>query len=173
MISWVDCTFEAHAEPILAIFNEAILTSTALYDHEPRTMDHMRSWFSTKESGHFPVIGAVSDDGELMGFASYGTFRPWAGYRHTVEHSVYVHAAYRRRGLAKELMQRLLERARAQTLHLMVGVIDASNQASIDLHTQLGFTHAGTLRQAGFKFGRWLDVDFYQQILSEDAPLSD
>lgn len=86
---------------------------------------------------------------------------------------MYVHAAYRRRGLAKELMQRLLERARAQTLHVMVGVIDASNQASIDLHIQMGFTHAGTLRQAGFKFGRWLDVDFYQQILSEDAPLSD
>jgi L-amino acid N-acyltransferase len=170
MTSWVDCTFEVHAEPILAIFNEAILTSTSLYDHEPRSLSNMRSWFDAKVAGNFPVIGAISASGELMGFASYGTFRPWAGYRHTVEHSVYVHPEHRRKGLARQLMQRLLSRARTQRHHVMIGVIDASNQPSIDLHTQLGFAHAGTLRQAGFKFGRWLDVDFYQLILSEAAP---
>lgn len=166
---WVDCTFEAHAEAILAIFNEAILTSTASYDYEPRTMDSMQTWFNAKAEAGFPVIGAMSDAGELMGFASYGTFRAWAGYQHTVEHSVYVHRDHRRKGLARQLMRRLVALARERGKHVMVGVIDAENQASIHLHQQLGFSHAGTLRQAGFKFERWLDVAFYQLILSDSV----
>ena len=162
---WVDCAFDAHAEAMLAIFNEAIVTSTALYDHEPRTLNDMQVWFGAKAAGDFPVIGATSSTGELMGFATYGTFRAWAGYQHTVEHSVYVHREHRRQGLARQLMLKLQGRAQSQHKHLMVGVIDASNHASIDLHRQLGFTHSGTLREAGFKFGRWLDVEFHQLTL--------
>ena len=161
----VECTFERHAQAILDILNDAILTSTALYDYKARTMENMASWFQAKAAGKFPVIGVESADGELMGFASYGTFRAWPAYKYTVEHSVYVHKDHRGQGLGPLLMQELIVAARAQQLHVMVGAIDKANEGSIALHRRLGFEHAGTIRQAGFKFGRWLDVDFWQLVL--------
>src|ERR1019366_3169415 len=95
----VQCEYQRHAKPILAIFNEAIANSTALYDYKPRTMEIMTAWFEAKLNGKYPVIGLESDSGELMGFASYGTFRAWPGYKYTVEHSVYVDARFRGRGI--------------------------------------------------------------------------
>lgn len=165
----IPCTCEQHARPILDILNEAIANSTAIYDYRQRTLDSMAGWFKAKEVGHFPVLGLVSDDGELLGFASYGSFRAWPAYKYTVEHSVYVHHLHRGRGLGEQLLQALVAQARAQGVHVLVGGIDAANQGSIALHTKLGFEHAGTIRQAGFKFGRWLDLTFYQRILDTPA----
>jgi phosphinothricin acetyltransferase len=163
--SIVDCTFAEHAATILDIFNEAIANSTALYDYHPRSLDSMQRWFETKAAGHFPVLGALDASGHLLGFASYGTFRDRPAYKYTVEHSVYVHARERGRGIGRQLMQQLIARARGQEFHLLVGAIDVGNRASISLHEALGFVHAGTIRQAGFKFGRWLDLAFYQLLL--------
>lgn len=165
-MKWVDCTFERHGDAILAIFNEAILHSTAMYDYEPRTLDSMATWFQTKSTGSFPVIGIESQSGELMGFATYGTFRSWPAYKYTVEHSVYVHQSHRGQGLAVQLMTALIQAALAKNMHVLIGVIDSANTVSIRLHQRLGFVHAGTVRQAGFKFGRWLDIDLYQLILN-------
>ena len=165
-MQWVDCTDERHGEAILAIFNEAIVQSTALYDYEPRTRAQMTSWFEAKRAGGFPVLGLESDAGELMGFASYGSFRAWPAYKYSVEHSVYVHKDHRGRGLGRTLMKHAISAARSQNYHVLVGGIEAANVGSITLHQSLGFTHAGTIREAGFKFGRWLDVDFYQLILA-------
>ena len=161
----IDCTEARHAMPILDILNEAIVHSTAVYDYAPRPAASMPAWFAAKRAGGFPVLGVEADDGTLLGFATYGTFRGWAAYKYTVEHSVYVHAAHRGRGLGEKLLSALVERARAQDLHVLVGGLDASNAASIALHCKLGFTHAGTIAQAGFKFGRWLDLAFYQRRL--------
>ncbi len=161
----IPCTHDDHAAPILDIFNDAIVHSTALYDYQPRTLANMRTWFDAKAAGDFPVIGAVNNEGALMGFASYGTWRAWPAYKYSVEHSVYVHKDHRGHGLGRVLMQALIDAARAQGKHVLVGAIDAANSTSIALHEKLGFTHAGTVRQAGFKFGRWLDVAFYQLIL--------
>lgn len=163
------CTHDAHAHAMLEIFNEAIVNSTALYDYRPRTPESMASWFQAKAAGNFPVLGALARDGRLLGFASYGTFRGWPAYKYSVEHSVYVHKDHRGRDIGLQLMQALIEAARQQQLHMMVGAIDAANAGSIALHARLGFTHAGTLRQAGFKFGRWLDVAFYQRLLDTPA----
>ena len=168
-MSVVYCSFERHAESILAILNEAIATSTALYDYAPRPAESMRGWFSAKEVGAFPVIGMEDAAGELLGFASYGVFRPFPANRYTVEHSVYVHPAHRGKGVARVLMQRLIERARDQAVHVLVGGIDARNAASIALHERLGFRHAGTIAQAAFKFGAWRDLAFYQLILDTPA----
>ena len=162
----VHCTRERHGDAILDIFNDAILHSTALYEYQPRTPQRIDEWFAAKAQGGFPVLGIEDDDGTLAGFGSYGAFRAFPAYKYTVEHSVYVQQAYRGRGVGMALMSGLIDTARAQDCHVMVGVIDMDNQASIALHTRLGFMHAGTVRQAGFKFGRWLDVGFYQLTLA-------
>jgi L-amino acid N-acyltransferase YncA len=161
----IRCDPKRHAETILAIFNDAIVNSTALYDYKPRTMEMMAAWFEAKAKGNFPVIGIENEAGELMGFGSFGIFRAFPAYKYTVEHSVYVDARFRGRGIGKRLLQEVIVAAESQEYHVLVGVIDSVNSVSIRLHERLGFTHAGTIRQAGFKFGRWLDVAFYQLIL--------
>ena len=163
----VACNYDSHANAILDIFNEAIVNSTAIYDYKPRALDSMAGWFSVKDAGSFPVIGAIEND-QLLGFASYGTFRAWSAYKYSVEHSVYVHADHRGKGVGLALMHELIAAARQQEYHTMIGGIDLTNTGSITLHEKLGFVHAGTIKQAAFKFGRWLDLGFYQLIL--DTP---
>ncbi|MDE1882921.1 MAG: N-acetyltransferase [Rhodospirillales bacterium] len=162
----VECTFERHAASILDIFNDAILTSTALYDYKPRSTENMVAWFQAKAEGGFPVIGIESEAGVLMAFGSYGSFRAWPAYKYSVEHSVYVHKAYRGKGLGRVVLEQLIAAAQKNDLHTIIGAIDATNTASIALHERLGFMHVGTLPQVGFKFGNWLDLVFYQLLLS-------
>jgi L-amino acid N-acyltransferase len=161
----IDCTFDQHAAAMLDIFNDAIANSTALYEYKPRTMETMVNWFATKTANRFPVIAALDDDDTLMGFASWGTFRAFPANKYSVEHSVYVHKVHRGKGVSVALMRELVTRARAAELHTLIGGIDATNDVSISLHKKLGFTHAGTIQHAAFKFGRWLDLAFYQLIL--------
>ena len=158
-------THDAHAQAILNILNHAIVTATALYDYQPRPLASMRIWFDAKAAGGFPVIGAVDEAGTLLGFASYGTWRAFPAYKYSIEHAVYVREDQRGKGLARLLMQALIDAARAQGKHVMVGAIDAANAGSIALHQGLGFAHVGTMPQVGFKFGRWLDLAFYQLTL--------
>jgi phosphinothricin acetyltransferase len=164
----IDCTLD-HAPEILAIFNDAIVNSTALYDYKPRTMAIMETWFEAKHKGGLPVIGVASDQGELLGFASYGPFRPHPAYKYSVEHSVYVQKDQRGRGIGKTLLGGIIQRARQDDYHMMIGGIDSSNAVSIRLHQRFGFTHCASIKQAGFKFGRWLDLEFYQLLLSTPA----
>ncbi len=161
----VACTYEAHAGAMLAILNDVIATSTALFDYKPRSAESMIEWFRAKRVHGYPVIGAVGEEGTLLGFATYGAFRPWPAYKYTIEHSVYVHAHHRGRGVGRALVRRLIELAEEQQYHAMVAGIDSSNATSIALHEKLGFVRAGTIQEAGFKFGRWLDLVFYQRLL--------
>ncbi len=165
----ITCEPQRHAAPILAIFNDAIANSTALYDYKPRTAESMVGWFEAKSRGRFPVIGAEDDSGALMGFASYGPFRPHPAYKYTVEHSVYVDAGCRGQGVGRALLGAVILAAEKQDYHVMVGGIDAANAISIKLHESLGFTSCGVVKHAGFKFGRWLDLAFYQLILRTPA----
>ncbi len=172
-MEFIKCTYLAHADAILDIFNEAIVNSTALYDYQPRQPESMVSWFKAKEIGNFPVIGAIDQfdcrrqtkGQRLLGFATYGTFRNWPAYKYSIEHSVYIHPDHRRQGIGFALMQQLIFTATEQQYHTMIGGIDMTNTNSIALHEQLGFTHTGTIQHAGFKFGRWLDLGFYQLLL--------
>ena len=165
----IDCEPQRHSAPILAIFNEAIANSTALYDYQLRTEADMEAWFDGKQRKNYPVICAENDSGELMGFASYGQFRERPAYKYTVEHSVYVDARFRGLGVGRALLEATITAAEGQGYHVLVGGIDASNAISIKLHESLGFTSCGIVRQAGFKFGRWLDLAFYQLILKTPA----
>ncbi|MFG5777260.1 GNAT family N-acetyltransferase [Comamonas sp. J-3] len=165
----VPCTHARHADAILAIFNDAIVNSTALYDYKARTAENMVAWFDAKQKGGYPVIGLEDDKGELLGFASYGAFRAYPAYKYTMEHSVYVRNDQRGNGLGKQLMQALIEQARANDVHVLVGAIDAANAGSISLHEKLGFKSVGLMPQVGFKFGRWLDLALYQLVLQTPA----
>ena len=165
----VACSFERHADAILAIFNDAIVNSTALYDYQPRTMEKMVAWFDAKRQGGFPVIGLEDGQGRLLAFGSYGTFRAFPAYKYSVEHSVYVQQDHRGQGLGRIILQELIAAARRHDLHALIGAIDAGNAGSIALHERMGFRHVGTLPQVGFKFGRWLDLAFYQLLLETPA----
>jgi L-amino acid N-acyltransferase len=160
---------ESHAGRILAIMNDAIVSSTALYDYRPRPPASMTAWFEVKRSGNYPVIAAVDEIGQLLGFASFGVFRAFPAYKYTVEHSVYVAAEHRGKGIGKELLRRIIAEAETREYHTLVGCIDSQNKASIALHRAFGFERAGTLRQVGFKFGAWLDLEFHQLILKTPA----
>jgi L-amino acid N-acyltransferase len=169
----IPCSRE-RAPEILAILNDAIATTTALYDYHPRTDAMLQAWMEGKERGQYPVIGAVSDDGRLLGFGTYGPFRNWPAYKYTIEHSLYVERDFRGRGLGRLLLVELIAAARRQSFHALVGGIDAQNAASIALHRRMGFELCGTIRQAGFKFGRWLDLQFYELLLDTPAqPVED
>src|SRR5579872_7074675 len=149
---------------ILEIYNDAILHTTALYTYEPYTLPMMQQWFKDKAGKGLPVY--IADvDGSVAGFASYGPFRPWPAYKYTVEHSIYIHPEYRGRGLSKGLLRTIIDHATAGKLHTIVAGIDSQNQVSINLHRQFGFSHAGLITQVGYKFGRWLDLQFMQLFL--------
>lgn len=169
-LSVVRCSFECQGAQVLEIFNHAILTSTALYDYSPRSLEQIETWFAAKAQGEWPIIGLESSDGRLQAFGSYGSFRNFPAYKYTVEHSVYVAEAFRGKGLGHSILQLLIEQAQRDDYHAMIGAIDSNNEASCRLHETLGFELVGTLPQVGFKFGNWLDLALYQLTLS--TPIS-
>ncbi len=158
---------DADLPAITAIFNAVIATSTAIYADDPFTLDDRRAWFVQRRDAGYPVL--VAEDGEgVAGLASFGDFRPWPGFRHTVEHSVHVRADARGRGLGSALVGALFDPARRLGKHVMIAGIDAANAGSIRMHERLGFQRGAVLREVGRKFGRWLDLEFLQKTL--DAP---
>lgn len=159
------CAPERHASAVRDIFNDAIENTTALYDYRPRSADTVLQWFGAKARAGYPILAATDPAGTLLGFASYGPFRAWPAYKYTIEHSLYVHRDHRRHGIGRALLAGLLREAEAQGYHVIIGGIDATNAASIALHEELGFRHAGTIHHAGYKFGRWLDLAFYEKQL--------
>ena len=151
---------------ILAIYNEVIRNSTAVYSEEEFTGARGESWFDGKIGQGFPVLVARDPSG-IAGFGTFGEFRAWPCYRHSVEHSVHVRADCRGRGIGRTLLRELLARASNMQKHVMIAGIDADNAVSIGLHLSLGFTSVGHFHEVGFKFGRWLDLVFMQCILPQ------
>ena len=148
------------AAAIAEIANAAILGSTAIWSERPVTAEDRESWIAERTGAGFPVLVAVDAEDRVLGYASYGPFRPHDGYRLTVEHSVYVREGLRGGGIGRALLAAVIDRARTAGLHAMVAGIDAGNAGSIRLHERLGFERAGELRQVGAKFGEWLDLAF-------------
>jgi L-amino acid N-acyltransferase YncA len=149
---------------ILAIYNEVIRNSTAVYSEEEFTPARGEAWFDAKLQHGFPMIIA-RDGSDITGFATFGEFRAWPCYRHSVEHSVHVRADRRGQGIGRALVVELLARAAAASKHVMIAGIDADNEVSIGLHRSLGFVSVGHFHEVGYKFGRWLDLVFMQCIL--------
>lgn len=155
---------EADLPGLLAIYNDVIATSTAVYADAPVSLEDRRQWWSGRRAAGYPVLVALDAHG-VAGFASFGDFRAWPGYRHTVEHSVHVRAGGRGRGVGTALMTALLASAAQLGKHVMIGGVDADNTASIRFHERLGFVPAARLREVGRKFDRWLDLLFLQRLL--------
>ena len=155
-------------EPDLAgltdLYNDVIATSTAVYRDTPVTLEERLAWWRARTAQGYPVLVAL-EGARVLGFATFGDFRSWPGYRYTVEHTVHVSATYRGRGIGRMLVQALFPRAVALGKHVMIAGVDAANTASIRFHERLGFVRAAELREVGFKFGRWLDLTFMQRFL--------
>jgi L-amino acid N-acyltransferase YncA len=153
---------------ILDIYNHIILNTTAVYQYQPQTMDMRKAWFDTKRRDGHPVFIAESED-QIVGFSSYGPFRAWAAYKYTVENSIYVSADQRGKGIGKLLMPPLIQSAKEHDMHAIIAGIDASNEASVNLHRGFGFEEVAHFRQVGYKFGRWLDLKFLELLLDTPA----
>lgn len=149
---------------IIEIINDAILNSTALYDYNIRTLNTQEAIFEEKLQKGFPVIVAESNN-EVVGFGYYSEFRFREAYKFTVEHSVYANKNAIGKGIGKLLLNELIERAKKQNLHTMIGVIDSENTNSIDFHKKFGFEEVGFIKESGYKFDRWLHSVIVQKML--------
>jgi phosphinothricin acetyltransferase len=149
---------------ILAIYNDVIATSTAIYTESPVTLADRAEWMRARREQGYPVL-VTEDETGITGYGSFGDFRAWPGYRHTVEHSVHVRADRRAHGIGAAIVAELLRRAASMRKHVMIAGIDADNIASLRLHERLGFEKVAHFREVGWKFGRWLDLVFLQRRL--------
>lgn len=154
----------AYAKDMLAIYNEAVLNTTASFDLQCRDVEYMNDYFSEKEAGDFPILGIV-EEGALLGYASYGTFRPRAAYKRTVEVSIYIQKDHRGKGLGQMLLSQLIVKAIEQQYHCMVAAIDAQNHVSIHVHQKAGFSLCGVIKEVGYKFDSYRDLVFMQLLL--------
>ncbi len=155
---------DADQPAIRAIFNDAVANTTAVYDETLRTPEAQAQWFAAKLSQNLPVLVAEAD-GQVAGYASFGPFRPFPGFRDTVENALYVAPEHRGKGVGKALLAALIAEAQARRLHVMVAAVDGGNAASIRLHEGLGFVEVGRMPETGRKFGRWLDLVLLQKML--------
>jgi L-amino acid N-acyltransferase YncA len=153
------------------IYNDAVVHTTAIWNEVPVDDDNRRTWLQDRQGRGFPVLVATDAHDRVLGYASFGDWRAFEGFRYTVEHSVYVHRDARGQGIGRELMQALIGRAGALGKHVMVAAIEAGNTPSISLHEQLGFVCTGRMPQVGTKFGRWLDLVFMQLQLDQTTPV--
>ena len=149
---------------LLEIYNDIILTTTAVYDYRPHTLSMRQQWLDSKREQGFPVF--VAEEGDvIVGFSSIGSFRNWSAYKYSVENSVYVAKEKRGKGIGKLLLPPLIEAAKKLEMHTIIASIDASNESSLRLHKSFGFEEVAHFKQVGYKFGRWLDLKFLQLML--------
>src|SRR5579863_1509031 len=149
---------------LVAIYNDIIANSTAVYHNQPVTLEERRQWWQARRAQGYPLLVA-HDARSVAGFATFGDFRSWPGYRFTVEHSVHVRADGRGRGIGTQLLKALFPYASALGKHVMIGGVDAGNAAAIRFHERLGFSRVRRLREVGYKFDRWLDLVFLQRTV--------
>lgn len=152
------------AEAIRAIYNDAVVNTTAVFDYDPRSAEAQQAWLAMKAEQKLPVLVA-EEDGVVLGYASYGQFRPWPAFQYTVENAIYIAPNRRGQGIGRRLLGELIAVAQAHGRRSMVAGITAENTASLALHEKLGFVRTGLIRDSGWKFERWLDLVFLQRML--------
>lgn len=162
---------ESHLGEIVAIFNEIVATTDAVYTETPDTLEERRLWLAHRLTLGYPVLVALGAAETVLGFASFGDFRPsWPGFRHSVEHSLHLRADARGHGLGGLLMAALEAEARRLRKHAMIASVDAANLRSLRLHERCGFTRVALMPQVACKHGRWLDLALMQKLLDTGPP---
>jgi len=146
---------------ILEIFNDALVNTTAVYSYQKATLEEQLDWFRHKTEAKIPVYIAEDESG-CLGYVTYGPFRTRPAYKYTVELSIYVDSKARNKGIGKAMMAKILQVCEEKELKTLICGIDSENKASIALCQKFGFTHSGSLKKVGYKFGHWLDLEFYQ-----------
>src|SRR5688572_29700746 len=152
---------------ILQIYNDAVLSTTATYDYEPRSLEHRQAWFDDHKKTGLPIFVSVNERDQIVGWSALNRYHDRKGYRFTTENSIYIAADHRGQGIGKMLLAPLIESGKKFGVHAIIAAIDAENEASIRLHARHGFEHVGRFKQVGYKFGRWLDVVYMELLLPE------
>ena len=150
---------------ILEIYNDAILNTTAIYDYKAHTLEDRIQWYEKRKQDGYPLLVFEKND-KVVAFATFGPFRAYPAFKYTIEHSIYVHKDYRNLGIGKILLKELIDIASVDEYATIVACIDSLNENSIKIHEKFGFKYSGTITKAGFKFGKWLDLVFYQLDLT-------
>ena len=169
MIDMIREAITEDLQDILAIYNDAIVNSTAVYTYQTQTIEDRRNWFQQKKEEGFPVL-VYELDNKVVGFATFGPFRAWPAYKYSIEHSIYVDKNYRKKGIGTALLKELIAVANEREYMTLIAGIDADNEKSIAMHKNFGFELVGTIQKAGYKFNRWLNLSFYQ--LELNGPLN-
>ena len=150
------------ADGITEIYNEAVVNTTATFDTEPQTVEARKEWLA-KHNENYPVVVAEFQK-KIVGWASLSPWSPKPAYSKTAEISIYVRDEFRNRGFGKKMMDKLMEDGEAAGLHTIIARIADGNEVSIKIHEAYGFRHIGTMKEAGEKFGKVLDVHLLQKI---------
>jgi phosphinothricin acetyltransferase len=157
-------------DQITAIYNEVLTNSTAIYNDRTATCEERIAWWKGRLEKGYPVLVAA-DNGRIAGFASFGDFRSWPGYRFTVEGTVHIHSEARGQGIGTQLLKTLVQRAEAVGKHSMIAGVDSENVASLRFLDRFGFQRVGCLREVGYKFDRFLNLIFLQYWIT--PPVND
>ena len=158
----------ADAEGIRTIVNYEILNGVSIFEMEPRSLAAQRTWLQDRSGVHAVLVATPDDDDDMvLGFASLSPFHTRPAYNTTVENSVYVHQDHRGQGIGRALLVEIIKLAKSHGFHTVIARISGGNETSVAVHRSVGFEVAGTERQVGRKFGRWIDVIVMQLMLQD------
>lgn len=154
---------DGDVDAITEVYNEAILTTTATFDTETKSVDDRRAWLAAHDEC-YPVL-VLESDGEIAGWASLSAWSDRKAYSGTAETTYYVHSRFRGRGFGTRLKQALIDEARRLGLHTLIARVANGSDASEQICKRAGFSRVGTMHQVGYKFDRYIDVHIYQLML--------
>jgi L-amino acid N-acyltransferase YncA len=158
----------ADTEELLAIYRPFVIDTSVSFELEPPSVQEFGQRIATAQSKWAWLV--AERDGELVGYAYGSSFRSRAAYQWSAETSAYVAAAHHGQGIGKALYARLLDLLAEKGYCTAYAGITLPNEASVRLHTSLGFRDVGVFRRAGRKFGRWHDVSWWQRVLRDEPP---
>ena len=154
----------ADVPEITAIYNHAVLNTTATADTTPVAVEVRLAWLADRQSQGLPVL-VDEEDGKIRGWASLSLYNPRPGYRTTVENSIYIHPDHQGKGLGTAFLARLIDEARSLGKHIIIASLDSENHASLAIHAKFGFVERGRYPEMIWKFDRWLTVVHLQLTL--------
>ncbi|MDD5501991.1 MAG: GNAT family N-acetyltransferase [Candidatus Thermoplasmatota archaeon] len=149
-------------EAITEIYNDAILKTTATFDTQTKSMEEQEKWFAAHDEKHPIIVAEIS--GKVVGWASLSRWSDRCAYSGTAENSVYVAEKNRGMGIGNALLEKLMEEGKKCGLHTVIARIASGNGVSVKMHEKAGFSHIGTMKEVGVKFGKLLDVIMMQKI---------